>query len=375
MTVPMPLPVEIITNTAQLDGAVRKMLDSKAIAVDTESNSRHHYPEQLCLIQIATENNVYIIDTIILKDIGPLQKVLADNAIMKIIHGADYDVRSIDRHCGFRIHNLYDTYIAARFAGITEVGLAALIRDLLSVNIVKSKRLQTADWGRRPLSNEAIEYAGSDVLYLRALQEILSKRLDVLGRTTWVAEEFARLEEVRYTAPDMENAFRSIKGAESLDGRGLAVLRSLFLFREQEALSRHRPTFFVMPDEILVALSTNRTADLAGFCGNEPPRFRADLQQALRDGLAAQPIQPMPRMHYEPMSPEQTRRLTSLKAWRTTIAVKLALDPSLIWPMVSLQRLAKAPDTLDIEATCDNVRRWQNEQFTSALQTCLKTNA
>jgi ribonuclease D len=371
----MPLPVEIITNTAQLDRAVRKMLDSKAIAVDTESNSRHHYPEQLCLIQIATGNNVYIIDTIILKDIGPLQKVLADDAIMKIIHGADYDVRSIDRHCGFRIHNLYDTYIAARFAGITEVGLAALIRDLLSVNIVKSKRLQTADWGRRPLSNEAIEYAGSDVLYLRALQEILSKRLDVLGRTTWVAEEFARLEEVRYTAPDMENAFRSIKGAESLDGRGLAVLRSLFLFREQEALSRHRPTFFVMPDEILVALSTNRTADLAGFCGNEPPRFRADLQQALRDGLAAQPIQPIPRMHYEPMSPEQTRRLTSLKAWRTTIAVKLALDPSLIWPMVSLQRLAKAPDTLDIEATCDNVRRWQNEQFTSALQTCLKTNA
>jgi len=375
MTVPMPLPVEIITNTAQLDGAVRKMLDSKVIAVDTESNSRHHYPEQLCLIQIATGNNVYIIDTIILKDIGPLKKVLADDAIMKIIHGADYDVRSIDRHCGFRIHNLYDTYIAARFAGITEVGLAALIRDLLSVNIVKSKRLQTADWGRRPLSNEAIEYAGSDVLYLRALQEILSKRLDVLGRTTWVAEEFARLEEVRYTAPDMENAFRSIKGAESLDGRGLAVLRSLFLFREQEALSRHRPTFFVMPDEILVALSTNRTADLAGFCGNEPPRFRADIQQALRDGLAAQPIQPIPRMHYEPMSPEQTRRLTSLKAWRTTIAVKLALDPSLIWPMVSLQRLAKAPDTLDIEATCDNVRRWQNEQFTSALQTCLKTNA
>jgi ribonuclease D len=375
MTVPMPLPVEIITNTAQLDGAVRKMLDSKAIAVDTESNSRHHYPEQLCLIQIATGNNVYIIDTIILKDIGPLQKVLADDAIMKIIHGADYDVRSIDRHCGFRIHNLYDTYIAARFAGITEVGLAALIRDLLSVNIVKSKRLQTADWGRRPLSNEAIEYAGSDVLYLRALQEILSKRLDVLGRTTWVAEEFARLEEVRYTAPDMENAFRSIKGAESLDGRGLAVLRSLFLFREQEALRRHRPPFFVMPDEILVALSTSRTADLAGFCGNEPPRFRADLQQALRDGLAAQPIQPIPRMRFEPMSPEQTRRLTSLKAWRTTLATKLALDPSLIWPMVSLQRLAKEPDTLGAEAISDNVRHWQNEQFTSSLQTYLKTNA
>ena len=375
MTVQLPLPVEIITNSAQLDGAVRRMLDSPAIAVDTESNSRHHYPEQLCLIQIAARNNVYIIDTITLKDIGPLQKVLADNAIMKIIHGADYDVRSIDRHCGFRIHNLYDTYIAARFAGMTEVGLAALLRDLLGVNIIKSKRLQTADWGRRPLSGEAIDYAGSDVRHLHALQEILSKRLDVLGRTTWVAEEFARLEEVRYTAPDMENAFRSIKGAESLDGRGLAVLRSLFLFREQEALRRHRPPFFVMPDEILVALSTSRTADLGGFCNAEPPRFRADLQQALRDGLAAQPIQSIPRMRFEPMNSEQTRRFTSLKTWRTSLAAKLALDPSIIWPMVSLQRLAKEPDTLDAEAISDNVRRWQNEQFTSSLQTYLKTNA
>ena len=118
-------PAGVVANSAQLDAAVRAMLDLQAIAVDTESNSRHHYPEQLCLIQIATGNNVYIIDTIILKDIGPLQKVLENKDIMKIIHGADYDIRSIDRHCGFRIHNLYDTYIAARFAGMTEVGLAA----------------------------------------------------------------------------------------------------------------------------------------------------------------------------------------------------------------------------------------------------------
>jgi hypothetical protein len=129
-----------------------------------------------------------------------------------------------------------------------------------------------------------------------------------------------------------------------------------------------------MPDEILVALSTSRTADLAGFCGNEPPRFRAGLQQALRQGLAALPIQPLPRMRFEPMSPEQTRRLTGLKAWRMGLAAKLSLDPSLLWPMVSLQRLAKEPDTLAAEAASNNVRSWQNEQFTSLLQTYLKNN-
>lgn len=373
MSISVPFPLEIITNPARLDAAVQTMPGSKAIAVDTESNSRHHYPEQLCLIQIATGDNIYIIDTIILKEIGLLQKVLEDRAIVKIIHGADYDIRSIDRHCGFRINNVYDTYVAARFVGLTEVGLAALLRDLLGVNIVKSKRLQTADWGRRPLSGEAIDYAGSDVRYLLAVQQILEKKLEVLGRTSWVAEEFTRLEEVRYIPPDIDKAFGSVKGSENLDGRGLAVLRSLFLFREEEAIRRHRPPFFVMPDEILTALATNRTADLGGYCANEPPRFRAGLQQALRDGLAVPPIQPLPRMRFEPMSPEQTRRLTSLKTWRMGIAAKLTLDPSLIWPMVSLQRLAKEPDTLDAEANCDNVRRWQKEQFYDALRTYLKT--
>ena len=375
MNISVPLPVEVVTNPSQLDEAVRTMGHLRAIAVDTESNSRHHYPEQLCLIQIATGTNIYIIDTISLADIRALQQVLENKEILKVIHGADYDIRSIDRHCGFHIHNLYDTYIAARFAGLTEVGLAALLRDLIGVNIIKSKRLQTADWGRRPLSGEAIDYAGSDVRYLLAVQQILEKRLEVLGRTSWVAEEFTRLEEVRYTAPDIENAFRSVKGAESLDGRGLAVLRSLFLFREEEAIRRHRPPFFVMPDEILVALSTSRSADPAGFCGNEPPRFRAGLQQALRQGLAAPPIQPLPRMRFEPMSPEQTRRLTGLKAWRMSLGAKLSLDPSLLWPMASLQRLAREPDTLGAEADSDNVRRWQKEQFLSGLRTYLKNNA
>jgi hypothetical protein len=130
----------------------------------------------------------------------------------------------------------------------------------------------------------------------------------------------------------------------------------------------------VMPDEILVALTASRTADLGGYCGNESPRFKADLQQALRRGLAAPPIQPLPRARFEPMSPEQTRRLTGLKAWRMGLGVKLALDPSLLWPMVSLQRLAKEPDTLEAEAASDNVRRWQKEQFLAELQTYLKNN-
>ena len=151
MPVPIPLPVEIVSQSAQLDAAVKAMLDSRVIALDTESNSFCYYPEQLCLIQIATSHKVYVIDTIVLKDLAPLKEVLADASIIKVVHAADYDIRSLDMHCGFRIRNLYDTSIAARFAGSIRFGLATLIEDLLGVTIPKSKRLQRADWGRRQI--------------------------------------------------------------------------------------------------------------------------------------------------------------------------------------------------------------------------------
>ena len=368
------LPVEKVTDSHQLADSVRTMTGIKAIALDTESNSRFHYPEQLCLIQVATGHNVYIIDTITLENIEPLRKVLAEKATMKVIHGGDYDIRSLDRHCGFRTHNIYDTYVAARFAGLTEVGLAALLRDLLGINIVKSKRLQTADWGRRPLSGEAIDYAAGDVYHLLALQQILDKRLKTLGRTEWVAEEFARLEEVRFSPPDIENAFRIVKGAENLDPRSLAVLRSIFLFREEEALRRHQPPFFVMPDEAMIRVAAVPTINLSEVHGvSQLPRFRAALQQAVRNGLAMLPVKPLPRVHFEPMTAAQLRRFAGLKAWRASIAAKLALDLALLWPTPSLQQLAKEPEMINHENINGNIRQWQYAEFASLLRVYLKT--
>ena len=376
MTVSLPLPVEIVSQSAQLDVAVQAMAGSRAIALDTESNSFHHYPEQLCLIQIATRHKVHIIDTISLKELAPLKEVLVDDSIKKVVHGADYDIRSLDRHYGFRIRNLYDTNIAARFAGITQFGLAALIKDLLGVTIHKSKRLQRADWGRRPLSAEALDYATTDVRYLLALRETLDQRLQALGRTAWVAEECARLEEVRYTAPNLETAYLSVKGAKNLDGCGLAILQSLFLFREKEARRQRRPPFFVIPDAALIYLATSPTATLSevpGLGQTGLQRFGRGLQQALRDGLAAPPIHRPPPMTAERVSHEQIQRLSRLKAWRASLSATLSLDPTLLWPTASLERLAKAPDTLGVELTSANIRRWQRDHFASSLHAYLES--
>jgi ribonuclease D len=375
MIVSLPLPVEIVSQAAQLDAAVKAMLGSRYIALDTESNSFHHYPEQLCLIQIATRHRVYIIDAIVLKEIAALKEVL-DASIIKVVHGADYDIRSLDRHYGFRIRNLYDTNIAARFAGLTRVGLAALLEDLLGVTIPKSKRLQRADWGRRPLSTEPLDYAAADVRYLFALREALAQQLQMLGRTEWVAEECTRLEEVRYAAPNLETAYLSIKGAKDLDGRSLAILRSLSLFREEEARRQHRPPFFVIPNTALISLATSPTvalSDVPGLGQTGLQRFGHGLQQALREGLAAPPIRRLPPMTDERMSREQVQRLMRLKAWRVSLGATLSLDPSLLWPTASLERLAKAPDTLDSELASADIRRWQCDSFAAALGAYLES--
>jgi ribonuclease D len=297
---------------------------------------------------------------------------LEDTSIEKIIHAADNDIRGLDRHCGLHIRNLFDTSIAARTTGITHLSLAALISNLLGINIDKSKRLQRSDWGQRPLSREAIQYAATDVIHLFNLREILTLRLNELGRTEWATEECARIEKIRYTAPNQENAFFSVKGGRDLDERGLAILSSLFDFREEEARRQHRPPFFVLTDTALVFLAGNPEAHLSAVPGLGQAglkRLGKGLREALSQGLNAQPVsRPRTRKY---ISREQLRRFNRLKEWRTSLARSLSLDPSILWPLTSLEQLAREPDTIDSELESENIRRWQRNVFADSLMDCL----
>jgi len=254
--------------------------------------------------------------------------------------------------------------------------LAALTRDLLGITINKSKRLQRADWGRRPLSAEALEYAATDVRHLLNLQETFDQRLQTLGRTAWVAEECARIEEVRYASPNLETAYLSLKGAKDLDGCGLAVLRSLFLFREEEARRQHRPPFFVLPNAALIFLAANpKTAlsEVPGLGQAGLKRLGQGFRQALHKGITAPPIHRPPPTKFVRTSENEVQLLSRLKKWRTSLGFSLSLDPSLLWPLTSLERLAKAPDTLSTELTSDDIRHWQRDVVASSLQVCLES--
>ena len=151
----------------------------------------------------------------------------------------------------------FDTSLAAAFVGSEKLGLAAILKEHLGIEITKNKKLQRADWSRRPLTGALVRYATLDVLYLDRLTDIpVWKGWTQLGRTEWVKEECQRLEGIRYVAPDAEWRFLSVKGSRDLDGQGLAVLRSLHAFREKEAVRCNRPPFRIFSDAAMVALAT-----------------------------------------------------------------------------------------------------------------------
>ena len=368
------MPIELLTSSGQVSDLANILFQESCIAIDTESNSRHRYPERVCLVQVASHSKVYLIDTLAVDDMTPIGEVLTDDTVVKVIQGAEYDIRCLDREWGFRIRNLFDTSIAARFVGMEQHGLSALTEALLGVHIPKLARIQKGDWSRRPLSQVALNYAATDVWHLLGIRKALDSRLRTLARSTWVAEECSRLEEIRYVAPDQDSAFLSLKGSRKLNGQGKAVLKRLFMLREAEARRRNRPPYYVLPHETLLQLASNPAADLAQMSslrGQVDSPFGRLLRATLLRGLADPPISVPAHYGMRRMTPIENERLQILKKWRVNLGRQLSIDPALVWPMVSLERLAKAPRNLGAELQSSEVRQWQREQFATSLRTYL----
>ena len=343
------------------------------LGVDTEADSRHHYPEKTCLIQIVADDRVFIIDPLVDIDIGDLRDIFENPRVEKIFHGADFDLRGLNRDWGFELASVYDTNIGARFAGLERFGYAALIEDLLGHVIPKDQRLQRSDWSKRPLSQAALSYAAADVIYLGGVRDAIDERVVKLGRSEWVLEEIQRLQQIRYIPPDTETAFLAVRGSHKLDGRGLGVLKALWALRESEARRLDRPTAFVISAEALIAIATEPEVDLVdvkGLGDQTRRRLGTSITRAVKDALAAGPLKRPPgRVPFRPRpSASELTILTQLKEWRIAEGEKLSMDPSLLWPMRSLERLARAPQTLDEELESPEVRRWQRAEFETALR-------
>jgi ribonuclease D len=279
------------------------------------------------------------------------------------------------------VNNLFDSGIAAAFVGSARLGLQSVVLEQLGIELPKPLELQRSDWTLRPLSPEALDYAANDVLHLSRVRETLASQLKALSRLEWAKEEFTRLENVRHAPADRESAFLAVKGSQGLDGRGLAILRSLFQFREREASRLDRSRFRVMPDSALVQVASEPTADLSAVKGlgryGRSPACEG-LRDAIDRGLAAPRVtRPKPIQNEDPLEPAEREKvmlnLRALKTWRRRLGQELGMDPSLLWPTVSLERFARRPDDLDSEFLSSEVRSWQRREFGPGLRRALAT--
>jgi ribonuclease D len=209
-----------------------------AVAIDTEADSLHHYPERLCLIQLADpRGRVFFLDTLALLDLEPLRRLFADPTTVKVLHSGDNDVVHLKRRFSLTFAGLSDTMLAARFLGVRELGLERLLLKYLDVPSVRSQ--QKTDWARRPLTPAQEHYAAEDVRHLIALRERLLADLRAIGREGWLEEECEALAALPVPErPSDEDGYRRIRGASRLPPRGLAVLRALYLQREAWARKR-----------------------------------------------------------------------------------------------------------------------------------------
>lgn len=370
----MDRPFSVVDTPAAWREALSWLNRASRLAIDLEADGFHRYPERLALIQIGLpDGRAFVLDPLVYMDFSELGLILADAKVPKILHSASYDLRLFDYAFGFRLHGLVDTAVAAQFCGAPRTGLASVLADELGIQVEKPLRLQRLDWSIRPLPADALEYAVGDVTYLFQIADHLQAKLEALGRVDWVAEECARLEMIRYTAPDPpEIAFIDLPHARDLTDRGRAVLRELVIMREAEARRRDRPPFKVLSHAAMIHLAADPQCDLAKVPGLGrwiSGTARRRLTDALRRGVASEPI-PWPRRGGQnPWSSDSRDRLSGLKRWRQGEAERLGLEPGILWPMAHLEAMALSPDTepraLDVDGA---VRAWQWRELGPGLE-------
>jgi len=376
-------PLVMVEDSDALASMVERLSNAPIIGIDTESDSFYAYQEKVCLIQLSDADQDYIVDPLGLKDLSSLGPILANPEIVKILHGADYDIVCLKRDFGFQFSGVFDTLVAAQLLGLPRIGLGDLIGRYFGHDI--DKQYQRHNWALRPLRQEHLDYARGDTHWLLALREILMRRLRSEDRVRHLEEECALLEQREWQGRTFdEHGYLKVKRANTLDEDGLRVLRRVWMYRESEAKRMNRPTFKVIPDDVLLRLAAKRPTtqrqldDLFSAKSALKRRHGAKLLQAVGVGLEDDIKIPKPRKKKKSAKKDRKngprprltgrtaeRALAELKDWRNKIIHgDSRLNPFTVASNTTLRSIARMrPRTLDELGEVPDVRAWQVVDF------------
>jgi ribonuclease D len=265
------------------------------LGIDTEFMPEGRYRPLLCLVQVAVGDEVAVWDPLESdEDPTPLAEILADPAVEIILHAGRQDVAILRREWRTTFTNVFDTQVAAGFAGHSaQAGYTGLLHDVLRVRVAKTASFTR--WDARPLTDEQLEYAQDDVVHLLALTDALQERLTASGRLEWAMEECRAVAEST-DERDPEEAWRRLPRASGLDPRSRAVARELAAWRERTAAAEDRPVGSIVRDPTVVELAKRQPRDAKALgqirgAGPDVLRRRAkDILAAVERGREAEPI-------------------------------------------------------------------------------------
>jgi ribonuclease D len=357
-------PPDLITTTEALDALCTRLRSERFVTVDTEFMRERTYWPELCVVQLASDDEVAVVDAQAPGiDLAPLGALLADTAVEKVFHACRQDIEIFVMRFGDVPRPLFDTQVAAMVAGFgDQVGYDALVSALTGGQIDKAHRF--SDWSARPLSPAQVTYAAADVTHLRRVYEKLSARLAKEGRLDWVAEEMALLADPATYRSNPEQMWERLRPRTS-NRRMLGVLRAVAAWREREAQRANIPRQRMLKDEALLEIAaiaptdTDALARARGISrGFADGKMGVSLVAAIAEAKAL-PDDALPQAPANRDGPKPSPALVSLL--KVLLAAKCEehhVAPKLIASSDDIDRLA-TEDAPDVQA----LQGWRNDVF------------
>ena len=240
-----------IADQGDLEAFAQRCAGSPVLAIDTEFLREKTFYPKLCLLQLATDDEVAIVDPFAVESLDPLVPVFEDTRTMKLFHAGSQDLDIIYRELGMLPSPLFDTQIAAALLGhVQQIGYGSLVAEVCGVSLKKADSL--TDWSKRPLTESQLDYAADDVVYLPELYRAMTRELESKGRLHWLDADFADLSNpARYDA-NPRDRYRRLKRVSTLSRRQMSAAREVAAWREEQAQSRNVPRKWILTDEQVV---------------------------------------------------------------------------------------------------------------------------
>lgn len=364
-------PASIIEDSRTLACSVDRLARQQRIAIDTESNSLHAYRGTTCLIQLSTPCEDLLIDPLAIADISPLGAIFSDPAIEKVFHAAEYDLICLKRDFGFDVRSIFDTMAAARVCGYQRIGLGNMLEDLLGVR--HSKKHQKFDWAQRPLPESALRYAQVDTHYLLPLCDVLREQLRLHRRLEEASEYIADVTRFELKSQEFDpEGFWALARPNSLDRQSAAVLRELYILRDELAHSLDHPPQRLITNKTLLELvklqprSAKQLYDLGGLPAWLVRQSGDEIIEAVKHGLASR--LPLKRPAHEPIPLPIAERYSALHSWRRDTAEARGVESDVIISRVALWEIARRNPAAveDLRDIC-GLGPWRRQTYGSAL--------